>query len=101
MAKRASDLTHEERSAFEQDVLAATEEEMKVPQPGFAFEFRQAALSGSYPDTEITIRYWDPRYQRECAPHYRIWRDLIDSEGKLEQPAAHAAVLLKVWALGG
>jgi hypothetical protein len=74
---------------------------MSTGESTLGYAFRGASLNGDYPDTRITIRYWDPRYDREEIRSYSIWGELVDSEGKLEYPATHAAVLLKTWALGG
>jgi hypothetical protein len=100
-AKRPDDMTPDERSQFEPDVLAATQKAMEGGQSGFEYEFHDAALSGQYPNTTISVRYWDPRYQRESTSTYRIWKALVSDDGTLEHPAVRAAVLIKVWALGG
>ena len=101
MAMRPDDMTSEERSGFERELLAATHHAMEGGQSGFGYQFRGAELTGEYPDTTITVRYWDPRYQRERSPSYRIWKELVWEDGTLEHPAPRAAVLIKVWALGG
>ena len=100
-AKRVREMDAHERSAYERGVLEATERAMASGQPGFDYEFHGASLIGSFPETQIEVRYWDPRYGREQTPSYPIWRSLVDSEGVLEYPPARAAVLIKVWALGG
>jgi hypothetical protein len=74
---------------------------MASGQHGFDYEFRGASLIGRFPDTRIEVRYWDPLHGRELTPSYRIWRSLVDSDGVLEYPPGRAAVLIKVWALGG
>lgn len=100
-AKRPDNMSPTERMQFERDVLTATQRAMQAGQSGFAYEFRDAVLAGQYPGTVLTVRYWDPRYQRESKPSYRIWRDLVWEDGSLEYPAERAAALIKVWALGG
>jgi hypothetical protein len=97
---RPSDMTSVERSQYETEVLASVDEFMRPGESGF-YEFRGAALEGEYPDTRITIRYWNFRLDREESRSYSIWGELVGSDGELEYPAPHAAVLLKTWALGG
>ena len=100
-AKPVSEMTSEERSEYERDVLAATERSMEHPEHGFAFRHRGSELSGSYPDTEIVIRYWDPRYGEDAERRYRIWKTLIDEITDIPEPPVRAGVLIKAWALGG
>jgi hypothetical protein len=98
---RVDEMAAEQRAAYERDVLDSTERGMAQGQHGFDYEFHGASLIGAFPETQIEVRYWDPRYRRERRPRYRIWRDLVDSDGLLEYPAPRAGVLIKVWALGG
>lgn len=98
--KRTSEMTEEERSEYEQAVLEATREAMQTGQPGFKPPFLGAELSGRYPDTQITVRYWDPRFDREHVHRNHLWKAVTDEKDIPETPV-RAAVLIKVWALGG
>lgn len=101
MAKLVSEMTAAECSEYEREVQSATRREMEIGQPGLAYELRGVELWGSSPDTEIVVRYWDPRYGRETVNRYQVWRALVDQRTGIPEPPPSAAVLIKVWALGG
>jgi hypothetical protein len=50
--------------------------------PAFLFEYRDAWLEGSYPDTVVMVRYVDRRDKLEKRYRTRLWETLDETESE-------------------
>src|SRR5215213_10125934 len=72
-------MTSDERSAYESECLEQTRLflERLVDEPSVPQKLREAKLTGSYPDTEISVRWYDTRFDKEKSRSYRLWRHAL------------------------
>ena len=94
----------DQRLAYERECLRETREQL-TRVTGWERErqeLREVRLDGSYPDTAIVVRLWDPRFDREVNQSYRIWKlgVFIGWRG-VREPPNQVGMLITTWSLGG
>jgi hypothetical protein len=60
-------------------------------------DVREARLEGSYPETAISVRWFDRFYDREHIESYPVWWSIFTaSDGGVEVPS-QVAMLIHTW----
>ena len=102
-------MTSDERSAYESECLEQTRLflERLVDEPSVPQKLREAKLTGSYPDTEISVRWYDTRFDKEKSRSYRLWRHALADEPVFErkgsepedarEPPSSVGLLISTW----
>lgn len=90
-----------DRAKWEQECLAELRSMVERLRGTYAeHDIRQVDLEGEYPNTKITVRYWNPARQREQKDNYELWGSLFKAPWGRESPD-QVALLVHTWVNGG
>jgi hypothetical protein len=96
--------TPDERRAYEQECLKETRQTLQRTEESDLerIRTREVTLEGSYPESRIRVRWWDPAFQEERSDSWEVWRLPVfeAADGGREVPN-QVGMLIATWVHGG